>query len=155
MKLIKFLFVSTFMLLGAFILIGCEPTQTEPQFPDEIRVTSDSEVFTEVAKSLLEPCNNPAEFGRCGCFLNGLKTSCDFVNRCLEIGFCKVEQSQPEGTKVTSSSEVFTAVAKSLLEPCNNPAEFGRCGCFLDGLKTSCDFVNRCLELGFCVVAAN
>ncbi len=144
-----------FLLLGAFILVGCATKQTEPRFSDATRVTCDSEVFTAAAKSLIEPCNNPAEFGRCGCYLNGFKTSCDFVNRCLEIGLCEVAQSEPKGTIVTSSSKMFTATAKRLLESCNNPAEFGRCGCFLDGLKTSCAFVNRCLEVGSCKVVAN
>jgi len=58
-----------------------------------------------------------------------------------------------DGTKVDSKSKLFTEIAKNLQEPCSNPAEFGRCGCRLDGLRTSCDIVNRCLENGFCVVA--
>jgi len=57
-----------------------------------------------------------------------------------------------DGTEVKSNSKLFTEVARSLQEPCNNPAEFGRCGCYLDGIKTSCSIVNRCVENGFCVV---
>ncbi len=55
------------------------------------------------------------------------------------------------GNVVTSSSEVFTAAAKSLLPACNLPAEFGRCSCILDELQTSCDIVNRSLDAGFCM----
>jgi hypothetical protein len=64
----------------------------------------------------------------------------------------KYTRTVPEGTSVTSSSAVFQSAAKSLLEPCSLPAEFGRCGCTLDGLQTSCDIVHRCVENGFCVV---
>lgn len=138
-----------FLLLGAIVLAGCpKPTA---KLPDEPRVTSSSEVFRTAARALSTPCNNPAEFGRCGCYLDGLQTSCDVVINCLRAGFCNVVQSQAEGTKVTSQSATFSAAAKSLQPVCNNPAEFGRCGCVLDGLATSCDLVNRCLQNGFCV----
>lgn len=144
-----------FLLFGAIMIAaGCKPPTTE-KLPDEPRFTSKSEVFTQVARQLTEPCNNPAEFGRCGCYLDDIRTSCDLVLRCLEVGFCTVEQSQPEGTKVTSRSETFSAAAKSFLPACNLGAEFGRCGCTLDGLETSCDLVHRCLELGFCVRVAS
>ena len=138
-----------FLLLGAIILAGCPKKTTE--VPDEPRVTSSSEEFKAAARSLVEPCNNPAEFGRCGCYLDGFKTSCDLVLSCLEAGFCELEKSPAEGAKVTSQSATFSAAAKSLLPACNISAEFGRCGCLLDGLQTSCDLVNRCLRLGFCV----
>ena len=59
-----------------------------------------------------------------------------------------------EGTSVTSSSEVFRSAAKSLQESCSLPAEFGRCGCTLDGFQTSCDIVHRCIENGFCVAVS-
>ncbi len=61
----------------------------------------------------------------------------------------------PAGTLVTSKSKVFTTAARSLLPACNLPAEFGRCGCTLNGLRTSCDIVSRCLEAGFCVKVAS
>jgi hypothetical protein len=66
----------------------------------------------------------------------------------------KLTKTVHDGTRVKSSSQVYSNAAKSLLEPCRLPAEFGRCGCFLDGLQTSCDIVNRCLENGFCVLEA-
>jgi hypothetical protein len=124
------------------------------QVLDEIRVTSESEVFKSVANDMKGLCNNPAEFGRCGCYMDGLETSCGLVARCLELGFCKAVQAvESERKDVTSQSEVFTSVATSYLQICNNPAEFGRCGCFLDGLQTSCSVVNACLQAGFCEVA--
>lgn len=141
------------VLLGALVLAGC-PKRAPEVLPDEIRVTSSSPEFTAVARALQEPCNNPADFGRCGCFLDGIRTSCDVVIRCIELGFCTVAQSEPDGTRVTSESETFSAAVQSLLQPCNNPAEFGRCGCFMDGFRTSCDVAFRCLEAGFCVRVA-
>lgn len=135
------------------IVAGCAAPTTDER-PDEIRVTSNSEEFTAVARNLVEPCNNPAEFGRCGCYLDGLQTSCDLVSRCLELGFCKVAAAEPEGTRVNSQSPIFSNAADGLMPICNISAEFGRCGCFLDGLQTTCGLVQRCLELGFCVRAA-
>ena len=140
-------------LLGAIALAGCPAPKTE-ELADEPRVKTTSAVFRKAAADLNAPCNISAEFGRCGCLLDGVRTSCDLVLRCLELGFCEVEQAKPEGTKVTSRSETYSAAARSLLPHCRLPAEFGRCGCFLDGLQTSCDLVHRCLELGFCVRVA-
>ncbi|MGH8193655.1 MAG: hypothetical protein ACREQ8_04525 [Woeseiaceae bacterium] len=117
-------------------------------------MTSSSEAFTAVARNLVEPCNNPAEFGRCGCYLDGLQTSCDLVSRCLEVGFCEVAATEVEGTRVNSQSPIFSGAAESLMPICNNSAEFGRCGCFLDGLQTTCGVVQRCLAAGFCVRVA-
>jgi hypothetical protein len=142
-----------FLLLGATVLAGCPAPKTE-KLSDEPRVTSKSEVFTRAARALTEPCNNPAEFGRCGCFMDGLRTSCDLVLRCLEVGFCTVAQAQPQGTTVKSQSTTFSAAARDLAPVCNISAEFGRCGCFLDGFETPCSVVNRCLDLGFCVRVA-
>ena len=137
-----------FILLVTIVLGGCSTTSPSS---DGIRVTSSSEMFTAAAKSLVPQCRLSAEFGRCGCYLDGLQTSCDIVSRCLEAGFCKVAQSQPAGTKVTSDSETFKTGARSLAKiPGYCSAEFGRCGCFLNGSQTSCAFVNRCLENGFC-----
>ena len=121
-----------FILLGVIVLGG--GSKTAP-LPDGIRVTSSSEVCTTAAKSLMPPCNNPAEFGRCGCFLDGLRTSCDVVSRCLEAGFCKVAQSQPANTNVTSESEIFTTAARSLsLIPGYCAPEFRSCSCSIDGI---------------------
>ena len=138
------------LLLGAIVLAGC-PAPAKEDLPDEPSVTTTSAVFRKAAGDLTEPCNHPAEFGRCGCTLDGIRTSCDLVFRCLELGFCEVAQAKPEGTRVTSRSKTFSAAAQSLLPACRLPAEFGRCGCTLDGIETSCDLVNRCLALGFCV----
>ena len=118
---------------------------------DEVRVTTTSPEIKEVARRLSRPCNNPAEFGRCGCYLDGLLTSCDFVSRCLEVGFCKVATSQVNETETTSESPIYTGVARSLAPFCVNPAEFWRCECTIDGIQTSCDIANRCLQNGFCV----
>lgn len=100
------------------------------------------------------------------CFALGDKTATD---ECLESGLaaccdepvvappetpvpppCATEDPLP-GYAVTSSSDLFRAAARSLVPACNLPAEFGRCSCTLDGMSTSCDIVNRCLDLGFCV----
>jgi hypothetical protein len=137
------------IVLAAVVFVGC-PKKAEPP-ADETAVTSTSEVFKTAARNLQEPCNLPAEFGRCGCTLDGFRTPCDLVARCLELGFCEVVEAAGSGTRVTSESAVFKAAANTLLPVCQHPAEFGRCGCFLDGLQTSCDLVNRCLRNGFCV----
>ncbi len=55
---------------------------------------------------------------------------------------------------LTTKSETYLSVAKSLQQACNKPAEFGRCGeCRVDGFRTTCAFALRCLENGFCVKA--
>lgn len=158
-------YVQAFSLMVAGLVAGCqgppveeqetqEPPIEQQEARDAIRVTSNSQVFNAVARSMVEPCNLPAEFGRCGCYMDGLRTSCELVARCLEVGFCKaLITAESDSTSATSQSEVFTSVAESYQRVCNNPAEFGRCGCFLDGLQTSCSVVHRCLENGFCEVA--
>lgn len=140
------------VVLAAAAFTGC-PKQEEPS-ADGIVVTSSSEVFRTAARNLQEPCNLPAEFGRCGCTLDGFRTPCDLVARCLELGFCEVAATADAGTRVTTETETFRAAANHLVPACRLPAEFGRCGCFLDGLETSCNLVQRCLELGFCVAVA-
>jgi len=135
------------------LIAGCaRPATEQEQALDELRVTSNSEVFKAVASDMRELCSNPAEFGRCGCYMDGLETSCSLVGRCLELGFCKaVATAESERKDATSQSDVFTSVATSYQQICNHPAEFGRCGCFLDGLQTSCTIVDACLRNGFCV----
>lgn len=156
------------VVLSAVVLAGCPAVEPEPEpgpepgpepepepepQADAVRVKSSSEVFTTAARALLEPCRLPAEFGRCGCYLDGMLTSCDLVIDCLRLGFCEVEQVQAVGTSVTTTSETFATAAKIYEPVCQLPAEFGRCGCRLDDRVVSCDLVRRCLELGFCVLA--
>lgn len=56
----------------------------------------------------------------------------------------------PDGTRVTTQSEVFRRAASDLREDC---AQIGGCTCFLDGLQTSCSLVFACLDVGFCELA--
>lgn len=144
----------TRLILVSCLLVGIAAvsgacTVTDDQ-TDMVRVTSSSSEFKAAARGMQEPCNNPAEFGRCGCYMDDLLTSCDLVARCLEVGFCKAVANSTNSTETTSSSPVFSGVAKALAPTCNNPAEFGRCECTMDGIATSCDVVNRCLDAGFC-----
>ncbi len=55
----------------------------------------------------------------------------------------------PEGTKVTSNSEVFKRAASELQQDCER---MGGCRCYMDGLRTKCSFVFACLDAGFCVL---
>jgi hypothetical protein len=134
-------------------LVACIASSDSDELQDELRVTTTSEAYRAAAMGLMEPCNNPAEFGRCGCYLDGLQTSCDLVSRCLENGFCQVARAEMEPADATSQSPIFSTAAAGLMQVCPLPAEFGRCGCTLDGVQTSCDIVHRCLENGFCRVA--
>lgn len=138
--------------LATVVFVGCPKQEEAPA--DEISVTSSSEEFKVVARNLQDPCNLQAEFGRCGCTLDGLRTPCDLVARCLELRFCEVDAAAERGTRVTSESAVFRTAATTFLPVCELSAEFGRCGCVLDGIETSCDLVNRCLQNGFCVAVA-
>ena len=145
-----------FSICSLFVIasIGCQTTKESSQtyFPvEEVRVTSTSSAYTAAARGFQDVCANPAEFGRCGCYMDGLLTSCSVVSACLEAGFCKLEKM--ESQSVRSSSPAFSAAAKAYAPVCPTSAEFGRCGCYMDGLRTSCSFVNRCLQLGFCKVA--
>ncbi len=140
------------LVLFAMAIGGCATVDEQPD--DEFRVEASSDEFRAAARSLQPACNNPAEFGRCGCYLDGIQTSCDLVSRCLEVGFCKVATKISLDTETTSESPLFSEAARSLAPICSNPAEFGRCGCTMDGIKTSCDIVSRCLEIGFCRAVA-
>lgn len=56
--------------------------------------------------------------------------------------------------RAISGSLAFQQAALSMEPICGFlPAEFGRCGCYLDGIQTSCDVVDACLNAGFCVLA--
>lgn len=146
----KFQGVLLSMLLGAMYIAGC--ATTEP-IPDGVSVTSSSDVYTAAARSLLEPCMLPAEFGRCGCYLDGLQTSCAVVSACLDAGFCTVAMSQVADSTVTTESDTYRTTARNLLSSGYCAPEFRQCGCTIDGIQTSCDIVDRCLKNGFCTVA--
>lgn len=160
--LIRSLRWTALILLCAVVVGGC-PAKPEPQpepepepepRADGVAVTSTSPEFSAAARGLERACNLPAEFGRCGCTLDGFQAPCDLVILCLEVGFCELAPAEQVGTSVTSDSPTFKTAVKTLEPVCNISAEFGRCGCFLDGIRTSCDFVKRCLENGFCVRAS-
>jgi hypothetical protein len=53
----------------------------------------------------------------------------------------------PDGTSVTSTSEVFRRTASDLQEDCDR---MGGCTCILDGFQTTCAVVFACLDAGFC-----
>jgi len=138
--------------LAAIFLAGCPKPAEAPA--DEIAVTSTSAEFEAAAQALQEPCRNPAEFGRCGCTLDGFQAPCDLVAWCLEVGFCEAERAAGDTPDVTTESEIYRRAATNLLPVCRLPAEFGRCTCTIDGIETSCDLVQRCLRNGFCVATA-
>ena len=72
--------------MGFSLILACASGQSR----DGTRVSSDSNEFKAVTRAIQEPCANPAEFGRCGCYMDGLQTSCSIVKACLDAGFCKV-----------------------------------------------------------------
>ncbi len=73
-----------FLILSIIILAGCTNKNI-----DNLALTTKSETYRSVAKSLQQACNNPAEFGRCGeCRVDGFRTTCAFALRCLDNGFC-------------------------------------------------------------------
>ncbi|HEX6201625.1 MAG TPA: hypothetical protein VF100_01405 [Thermoanaerobaculia bacterium] len=142
----------TAVALAAVALAGCPQREEPPE--DPLAVTTTSEDFRTAARNFDEPCNLSAEFGRCGCTLDGFRTPCDLVAQCLQLGFCEVAAEKGGGTRVTTESATFRSAAEHLRPVCRHSAEFGRCTCVLDGIETSCSLVQRCLELGFCVAVA-
>lgn len=143
MKNIKLLLFS--MMLS---LASCASVSVDEQPADAVRVTTDSSEFMSVTRAMNQLCQNPAEFGRCGCYMNDVVTSCAAVANCLEAGFCV--PARKASAEVTTQSESYRKLASTLVPQCNNPAEFGRCDCSMDGIKVSCDIANRCLTSGFC-----
>lgn len=144
--------------LAAIVLAGCPGETYEPpgdgeKEAAEIAVITTSAEFRQAAQTFQEPCQIEAEFGRCGCTLDGFTAPCELVAWCLEVGFCEPASADP-GTQVTTESEAYRTAARNLQRICRLPAEFGRCNCTLDGIETSCDWVQRCLRLGFCVATA-
>lgn len=67
---------------------------------------------------------------------------------------CPGGGESPAGTRVTSDAEALSNVVTRLLPACQLGAEFWRCECAIDGIQTSCDLVNSCLQAGFCVQVA-
>lgn len=64
---------------------------------------------------------------------------------------CEGNPNPAEGTKVTSTSPEF----KELAQKINPNLDCQRIDCcFMDGIETSCAFVNACLEAGFCELVA-
>ena len=57
------------------------------------------------------------------------------------------DQIPPDGTSVTSTSEVFRQTASDLQQDCDR---MGGCTCILDGFQTTCAIVFACLDAGFC-----
>jgi hypothetical protein len=53
----------------------------------------------------------------------------------------------PDGTSVSTTSEVFRQTARGLAEDCER---MGGCTCILDGIQTTCAIVFACLDAGFC-----
>lgn len=80
--------VAILAVISVPFLTACEqPEQPE----DTVRVTTDRLSLIDTARQAKPAqCPQGAEFGRCGCYLNGLQTTCDVVNMCLENGFCVV-----------------------------------------------------------------
>jgi len=67
-----------------------------------------------------------------------------FVTGCDRLGTNPVP---PDGTGVTTTSEVFRAAANGLAGDCER---IGGCTCILDGIQTTCPLVFACLDAGFC-----
>ena len=66
------------------------------------------------------------------------------VSGCAEFG---KDPIPPDGTSVTTTSEVFRQTANGLADDC---ARIGGCTCILDGIRTTCSVVFACLDAGFC-----
>lgn len=76
--------------------------------------------------------------------LAGLIVCAALVSGCQMTGRDTVP---PDGTRVTSTSEVFRRTASDLQQECDR---MGGCTCILDGFQTTCALVFACLEAGFC-----
>lgn len=63
----------------------------------------------------------------------------------------KIDVDSLAATDFTSESLEVKTAARALSQTCPLSAEFGRCDCHLDGFRTSCSFVQSCLDAGFCV----
>lgn len=70
-----------------------------------------------------------------------------FVSGCEKDG----NPIPPDGTRVTTTSEVFRQTARSLQQDCER---IGGCTCILDGIQTTCAVVFACLDAGFCELVA-
>jgi hypothetical protein len=85
-----------------------------------------------------------------------IRLAAALVGCCALLLFaCNTSGEPAEGTRVTTESPEFKAVTQAIQESCNEPAEFGRCGCFMDSVKTSCAIVKACLNAGFCTVGGD
>ena len=74
------------------------------------------------------------------------------VTTLLLTGCANYVKTQPEGTSLSSSSEIFQNATKALVNSGYCAPEFRSCNCTIDGIRASCSVAHRCLELGFCVV---
>lgn len=119
---------------------------------NDIRVTTEAPDILSLAKAFHGVCNGSAEFGHCGCTINGLRASCDAALNCLAAGFCELEAQAHSSKSVAAKSDPYRRIAQALKPYCSNPAEYWRCDCSIDGVKANCGIAQQCLQAGFCEV---
>lgn len=148
MQPIKILVV--FILTAIAACASDVPSGIQSDPASEIKVSTDSSEFMEIARRSNELCNHAAEFGACGCYMNGVLTTCSVALDCLEAGFC-VRDKNATGVAVNTRSAKHTPLLNGVTTMCAIHAEFWRCECSLDGQSANCDMVSRCLDAGFCI----
>lgn len=144
--------VRILLLLAVGILAACTSEVGDVPASDpasEIHVTTDSAPFIQASRTINGMCGNPAEFGRCGCYMNGILTSCQAALSCLQAGFCQIER-EAKAVNVKSTAKTYSDLSKALSNMCALSAEYWRCECSIDGIAANCDSAHRCLQAGFC-----
>ncbi|MEL7108706.1 MAG: hypothetical protein AAGL99_05515 [Pseudomonadota bacterium] len=134
--------------LGACATDRSDMRQVDPA--SEIAVSTESSEYLEIARRSSDMCNHSAEFGACGCYMNGFLTTCSVALDCLEAGFC-VREKNATGIAVNTKSAKHSPLLNGVSTMCAIHAEYWRCECSLDGQTANCDMVSRCLDSGFCI----